>query len=107
MGIIFTIGYEGAALQDFVATLQHSCIQRLLDVRQLAQSRRRGFSKNALAAALAEVGISYTHLPQLGDPKPGREAARRGDIAAFQSIFEDHLELPQTKEALSTAAGIC
>lgn len=107
MGNIFTIGYEGATLHDFVATLQHWGIQRLLDVREIAQSRRRGFSKMALSTALADVGISYTHLRQLGDPKPGREAARRGDVAAFKSIFEDHLELPKTKEALQTAADLC
>lgn len=104
---LFTIGYEGASLDDFIATLQHSGVQRLLDVREIAQSRRRGFSKNALASALAEVGISYTHLRQLGDPKDGREAARRGDVAAFQKIFEDHLELPETKQALFLAADIC
>lgn len=107
MGIIFTIGYEGAAPQDFVATLQHWGIQRVLDVREIAQSRRRGFSKNALASALIEAGINYTHLRQLGDPKDGREAARRGDIKSFQSIFESHLELPETKAALREAADIC
>lgn len=107
MGIIFTIGYEGATLQDFVATLRHSGIQRVLDVREIAQSRRRGFSKNGLAAALAEAGIGYTHLRQLGDPKAGREAARRGDLVEFKNIFEAHLHLPTTVEALRTAAGIC
>lgn len=107
MTTVFTIGYEGATLEDFVATLQHSSVERVLDVREVAQSRRRGFSKNALAAALADVGIGYTHLRQLGDPKAGREAARRGDIEEFQSIFEGHLELPETKEALLTAADIC
>lgn len=107
MSTLFTIGYEGASLADFVASLQHSGVERVLDVREIAQSRRRGFSKNVLAAALAEAGIGYTHLRQLGDPKAGREAARRGDFTTFQSIFQDHLELPETKEALKTAADIC
>ena len=107
MSIIFTIGYEGAALDDFIATLAHSGIQRVLDVRQIAQSRRTGFSKNALATVLAEAGISYTHLRQLGDPKEGREAARRGDFKAFQRIFQDHLDVPETKVALQIAADIC
>lgn len=107
MQTLFTIGYEGAALQDFVATLRLAQIEHLLDVREVAQSRRPGFSKNALAAALREADIGYTHLRQLGDPKKGREAARRGDINAFRRIFEDHLQLPATKEALSTAADIC
>jgi uncharacterized protein (DUF488 family) len=107
MGEIFTIGYEGATLQDFVTTLRIAEIKHLVDVREVAQSRRPGFSKNSLAAALVEAGIGYTHLRQLGDPKPGREAARRGDIATFVEIFEEHLQLPATKDALSTAASIC
>ena len=107
MRTLFTIGYEGASLQDFVATLQAVGVQHLLDVREVAQSRRQGFSKNALAGALADAGISYTHMRQLGDPKAGREAARRGDIEAFRSIFEEHLELPATKEALAAAARVC
>jgi uncharacterized protein (DUF488 family) len=75
MGILLTVGYEGASLEDLIATLQGSDVQRLLDVRAVAQSRRRGFSKNALTEALAKGGISYTHLRQLGDPKEGREAS--------------------------------
>ena len=104
---LFTIGYEAATLGDFVATLQHWEVRRVLDVREVAQSRRPGFSKNALAMALSDAGISYTHLRQLGDPKEGREAAKRGDIAAFQSIFERHLQLRETVEALSAAVDIC
>ena len=107
MQTLFTIGYEGASLQDFVATLQVAGVERLLDVREVAQSRRKGFSKNALAGALAEVGIGYTHMRQLGDPKAGREAARRGDIEEFLSIFEGHLQLPETKQALDAASEIC
>lgn len=107
MRTLFTIGYEGADLRDFVTTLQLAGIRHLLDVREIAQSRRRGFSKNALAAALAESGISYAHMRQLGDPKPGREAARRGDVETFLRIFEDHLELPATKEALVAASQVC
>ena len=55
---IFTIGYEGATLCDFLATLQLAGVQSVLDVREVAQSRRRGFSKTALAEALKEVGSS-------------------------------------------------
>lgn len=107
MRTLFTIGYEGASLPDFIATLRLAGVQHLIDVREIAQSRRRGFSKNALGAALAAAGINYTHLRQLGDPKPGREAARRGDIKSFQSIFEGHLQLSETKATLQIAADIC
>ena len=106
METVYTIGYEGASLADFLATLQDAGIGHVLDVRELPQSRRPGFSKRSLTEALLGVGITYTHSKQLGDPKPGREAARRGDMDAFTAIFSAHLDLPQTGEALQAAVEI-
>jgi uncharacterized protein (DUF488 family) len=57
-----TIGYEDSRLADFLGTLQSANITRLIDVRQLAISRRPGFAKSALTAALTSVGIEYVHL---------------------------------------------
>jgi uncharacterized protein (DUF488 family) len=88
---LHTIGYEGADIRDFVATLKASGIDKLLDVRDVTTSRRPGFSKNQLAAALASEGIDYAHLKGLGDPKPGRLAARAGDIPGFRRIYAAHL----------------
>lgn len=63
MGNISTIGYEGASLPDFFATLQHWGVQRVLDVREIAQSRRRGFSKNALQGPLRGWNQLYPPSP--------------------------------------------
>jgi uncharacterized protein (DUF488 family) len=105
MGAIFTIGYEGASVRDLIVTLERAGVQHVMDVRELPQSRRPGFSKNVLAQALAEAGIGYSHVKQLGDPKEGREAARRGDFEEFKAIFSAHLDLPETRAALTQAAG--
>lgn len=102
---IYTLGYEGADIADFVRTLQDAGVSLLLDVRQLAQSRRPGFSKGLLSEALHDAGISYRHVRQLGDPKPGREAARRGDMDAFRSIFGAHMETEASRAALGDAAA--
>ncbi len=102
---VFTIGYEGASLADFIDTLAAAGVQHVLDVRELPQSRRPGFSKTVLSHALMEGGISYSHCKQLGDPKHGREAARRGDMDEFRMIFEAHLDLAASKEALEEAAN--
>jgi len=45
---ILTIGYEGTTLADFLATLKAAGVQSLLDIRELPNSRRKGFSKNAV-----------------------------------------------------------
>jgi uncharacterized protein (DUF488 family) len=94
---IFTIGYEQARVDDVVGALKAAGVTRLLDVRAIAASRRPGFSKTALAGALRENGIAYEHLRALGTPKEGREAARRGDMAALERIYAVQLELPEAQ----------
>lgn len=98
--MLATIGYERSTLADFIATLHLANVEMLVDVRERAQSRRPGFSKKSLAAALLEAGIGYLHLPQLGDPKAGREAARSGDMRLFQEIYHAVIEGPLAQEAL-------
>ncbi len=69
-------------------------------MRAVASSRRPGFSKTALAAALRERGISYLHLRALGTPKAGREAARKGRVAEMRAIYSGQLETPEAQLAL-------
>lgn len=106
---IFTIGYEQTTVADFVATLTAAGVARVLDVRAVAASRRPGFSKSALAANLAAAGIAYEHLRALGTPKEGREAARRGDMAALDRVYAGQLESPEAQAQaailLDRAAG--
>jgi uncharacterized protein (DUF488 family) len=73
MSVLYTIGYEGADIDRFIATLKAVEVTVVADVRAVALSRKRGFSKTALRARLAAEGIAYVHLVELGDPKPGRD----------------------------------
>ena len=94
---IYTIGYEGATQAEVIAALKRAGVQRLIDVRQLPLSRRPGFSKSQLAASLAEHGIEYVHLKALGTPKPGRDAAKKGDRATLEAVYAGQLELPEAQ----------
>ena len=106
MSTILTIGYEGSTIEDFVATLKLADVQVLIDIRDVPVSRKRGFSKKALAATLESAGVEYVHLRELGDPKPGREAARRGNMEAFERIFRAHLKGREAQEALEKALDL-
>lgn len=101
-----TIGYEGAGLSDFISTLVAAGVERVVDVREIAQSRRAGFSKNALRTALADARIDYHHIRQLGDPKHGRVAARSGNYELFVEIFTAHMDLEASKRALDEAVRL-
>ena len=98
--MIHTIGYEGASLNDFIQTLKRSKVSCLIDVRERAQSRRKGFSKSALATALDSEGIRYLHFRELGDPKAGREAARNADYPAFKRIYSKVITASKGQAAL-------
>ena len=92
---IFTIGYEGATVPEFIAALQMAGVEQVIDVRALPLSRRPGFSKSPLRNALAEAGIDYVHLKALGTPSEGRTAARAGRHADMARIYAGQLELPE------------
>jgi uncharacterized protein (DUF488 family) len=103
---LMTIGYEGANISDFIATLQASKVTTLIDVRELPLSRKKGFSKNKLREILEAAGISYLHVKQLGDPKPGRAAARAGKINEFRRIFDKHINQDASQSALRDVVPI-
>ena len=103
---LWTIGYESVGPGDFVAALQAAKIKTLIDVRDVANSRRAGFSKKALMASLAEAGIAYVHLKALGTPKAGREAVRRGDTKTMRRIYEARLAEPESQMALAETAEL-
>ncbi|MFC0408977.1 DUF488 domain-containing protein [Roseomonas elaeocarpi] len=105
-GKLHTIGYEGTELSDFLSTLRGAGVSLVIDVRAVSVSRRSGFSKTALSNALAEAGINYRHLRDLGDPKPGREAAREGRLRDFERIYSTHLKTPSAQGALKEATKL-
>ena len=99
---IFTIGYEGAAIEDLIATLRAAGVTRLVDIRHSPYSQRQEFSKDELAAALAGYGIAYEHIRELGNPPAGREAARAGHMAAYREIFAAHLDSAEGRVGLNS-----
>lgn len=101
--MILTIGYEGCTVDGVIKTLVEARAALLIDVRAVPQSRKPGFSKRQLAAALDEAGIAYVHLRQLGTPKPGRDAVRAGHPERMEVIFRDHMTGDQPQAELAQA----
>jgi len=105
MKTIFTIGYEGTDIERFVNTLLAVGVNAVADVRAVPLSRKKGFSKNTLRDRLAEVGIHYLPMQSLGDPKPGREAAKAGDYETFRTIYSAHIDQPEVSSVLAELAS--
>lgn len=92
MPTLFTIGYEQHHNTDSLIDALHSAgVQRLVDVRELPLSRKRGFSKTALAAALDAADIDYEHVRALGNPKPYRDLYKTGRVREGEKRYRAHL----------------
>jgi uncharacterized protein (DUF488 family) len=103
---LFTIGYEGASQAGLIGALKAVGVETLIDVRELPNSRRAGFSRKTLSASLAQAGIGYVHLKALGTPKAGREANKAGRMTEFWKIVDGALSRPEAGLALEQAAEI-
>jgi uncharacterized protein (DUF488 family) len=90
---LYTIGYEGRAMEDFVDDLRFADIEVLVDVRELPISRKPGFSKTKLSEHMSQAGVDYLHLRSLGSPRDSRKRLREsGDFNTFSREYADHLE---------------
>lgn len=89
---LFTIGYQGAKLEQVVASLAAARVSVLVDTRETPMSRRVEFRQGALAAAVEEAGIRYVSVRALGAPKPLRALAA-DDWAGFAAGYRERLAL--------------
>ena len=104
--IIHTIGYEGLTPEVFLHRLHEAHVQIVIDVRDVPLSRKSGFSKTALAAAIGAAGMEYRHFRSLGCPKPIRDRYRMNkDWTAYTVAFMDHLR--EQADVVRALAALC
>jgi len=104
---IFGIGYEGQGVDEFISCLQTGGTRVLADVRLNPVSRKRGFSKRLLAASLAEAGIGYWHLPELGNPKWNRAGfgGAQTEVRRARWLYSAMLSQQPAQSRLEEIAG--
>lgn len=64
--ILFTIGYEGISLEEYLMRLLRNDVRILVDVRNNPLSMKYGFSKTLLKRYCESLGIKYVHIPEVG-----------------------------------------
>jgi uncharacterized protein (DUF488 family) len=89
----FTIGYTGRKTEDLIQALKEHGVCTLVDIRQNAVSMYRPeLSKRNLGELLADNGISYVHLPQLGVPRDIRaKAVESGTREVIWDWYDEHV----------------
>jgi len=94
--LLFTIGYEGISLEEYLVRLLKNDIKLLVDVRNNPLSMKYGFSKSQLKKYCESVGIDYVHIPELGILSEQRQ--KLNTQADYDKLFSDYRKkkLPQT-----------
>ncbi|MFC2141064.1 DUF488 family protein [Acidobacteriota bacterium] len=83
---IYTIGYQGKSLEEYINCLINEDVKILFDVRKNPISRKYGFSKKTLKDTVEKVGIEYRHLPELGIP--GEKRMNLNNIEDYNRLFD-------------------
>ena len=85
---IYTAGYEGKTIDEFLNLLMQSGIRRLINVRYNPISRRYGFHKSTLKRLCSSLEIDYQHLPGLGIP--GSARADLDSMDSYVALFKEY-----------------
>ena len=102
---LFTTGYQGQSIKEFINKLLASKINAIVDIRENPVSRKPGFSKNKLQKKLNVAGIDYYHFQELGTPKPLRNFLVMSQN--YDRFFEEYSQfLPEFQDALDDIVEI-
>jgi len=92
---IYTIGYEGKEIQQFIDLLKNAGIEHLIDVRFSAESQYKpDFNKAILARELERAKIKYTHRSDLGVPYEWQNPYKDGvvPVECLEKYYKWHTE---------------
>ena len=95
--IVYTIGHSTRTIEEFLSLLQAHGVEQVADVRTVPRSRHNPqFNRETLPASLAEAGIGYVHLAELGGlrkPLPDSNNAAWKN-ASFRG-YADYMQTPE------------
>lgn len=94
--VLFTIGYEGGSLENYLNRLIKNDVKVLVDVRNNPLSMKFGFSKGQLKSYCENLNIEYVHFPEVGIISSKRKELNTQED--FDNLFEDYRRnnLPKT-----------
>lgn len=89
--VLFTIGYEGISLEEYLVRLLKNDVKVLVDVRNNPLSMKYGFSKSQLKKYCASLGIEYVHIPEVGIQSDQRqELNTQSDYDKLFAIYRNN-----------------
>lgn len=93
--VLFTIGYEGISLEEYLNRLIKNNVKILIDVRSNAYSMKYGFSKHHLIKRCNEFNIEYLNFPELGVISEKRQ--KLNSQSDYENLFAEYRKNVLTK----------
>lgn len=103
--VVASVGYEGFDIASFVDAIQAAGIDLVADIRLTPLSRKQGFSKTRLGAALGDIGVRYEHLRSLGNAKENRPLFAGAELEVGRARYRAGLRTPEARHALGELAS--
>ncbi len=102
MGTIWTIGHSTRSAAEFKEILSSQQIETLVDVRSFPGSRRYPhFNKPDLISFLNQIGIDYSHNPNLGGRRrPNPHSKNTAWKNASFRAYADHMETEEFRKGI-------
>ena len=102
------MGHGTRELEEFLGILQKKKIQRVIDVRSVPRSRHNPqYNLERLSAALASLGIEYTHMSSLGGfRKPLKDSPNGGWRNNSFRGFADYMLTPEYADAVMEVSDL-
>ena len=90
--LMYSVGYQGRASEDFLNLLTTFDIQVLADIRANPYSRGPNYSRTQLQSAVTDRGIEYDHIKTLGVPQSIRDILKTtGNRHTYATSHSAHL----------------
>jgi uncharacterized protein (DUF488 family) len=105
---VHTIGHSTRTIGEFTALLAEAAVQVVVDVRAQPRSRKNPqFNIEALPGSLADFGMDYRHIAELG----GRRHRPRGAPASLNALwrnesFRNYADYAMTSEFAAGFAAL-
>lgn len=97
--VLFTIGYEGISLEEYLNRLLKNDVKVLVDVRNNPLSMKYGFSKSQLKRYCESLAIQYMHFPEVGIQSEQRqELNTQSDYDNLFAVYRKN-NLTKTKKS--------
>ena len=94
MGTLWTAGYGGRSVTEFVTLLKETDASLVLDIRYMGFTRKIGFSSGQLGKTVRRAGLGFKHCQALGNVnyKSDTEPALLADEPAGLALLESYLK---------------